>query len=124
MVYSFRCSICNEEFDVVQQMNIKHEAFHCGIEARRVWGVNTDKDLAYSFTTDMFGGKPVVVTSKRQFKTLLKSNGMADASIKECSQEAKFRKRVNEQTYSEKRKSVAKEIFSKHRDLLKFRIRR
>jgi len=116
MIYPFRCLICNKEFDIIQPMSAEHKAFHCGIEAQRVWSVNTDKDLAYNFTTEMFDGKPIEIHSKRQFKHLLKVHNMADASPKECFQEAKFRKKINEEDYSIQRKQTAENIYCKMKD--------
>ena len=113
MIYPFHCIICGEEFDVTQPMNIAHKAFHCGIEAQRIWGFNTDKDLLYNFTTEMFDGKPIQIHSKRQFKNLLKVHGMADASPKECCQEARFRKKLNEKDYSRDRRKTAENIYCK-----------
>lgn len=114
MVYSFRCPICCEEFSIVQPMDAPHKSFHCGVEAKRIWGENnTDKDLAYSFTTDMFDGKPVSITSKRQFKTLLKQHRIADASPKECFQEARFRKKINEESRIVNRRKAAVDIYRK-----------
>ena len=78
MTYAFRCLICNEEFDVVQPMNIEHKAYHCGIEAQRVWGYYTEKDLRYTFSTDMFDGKPTEIRSKEHYKKLLKPISDAD----------------------------------------------
>lgn len=82
---------------------------------------STHKDKAYEFTTDMFNGKPMQVNSKRQFKKLLRQYKMADASIKECHQEADFRKRINTEEANHKRKEFAKEIFYKNRKNLTFR---
>lgn len=81
---------------------------------------NTHKDLAYSFTTEMFNGKPVEIHSKGQFKKLLKAHGVADASIKECHQEADFRKRLNNEDNKNRLRKSAKIIFEKRRkDLLR-----
>ena len=116
MTYPFRCIICDTEFDIVQPMNIEHKAFHCGIEAQRIWGFNTDKDLAYNFVTEMFDGKPIQIHSKRQFKGLLKVYGMVDASPKECCDEARFRKRINKEDYSRDRRKTAENIYHKMKD--------
>ena len=85
------------------------------------FGFNTHKDLAYNFTTDMFGGKPVNIKSKTHFKTLLKHHNMADASIKECKQEAEFRKRINVESDIINRRKTAESIMERQRDRLKFR---
>lgn len=84
-------------------------------------GFNTHKDLAYNFTTEMFNGKPIVISSQRQFKGLLKQHNLADASISEVNQEAKFRKRVNAESDIISRRKIAERIMSKNRDRLKFR---
>lgn len=71
---------------------------------------NTHKDLAYSFTTDMFDRKPIEIRSREHFKKMLKRYGLADASIKECHQEADFRKRINNEDDTKRRKEFAKDI--------------
>ena len=76
----------------------------------------TDKDKQYDFVTDMFDGKPVQITSKRQFKTLLKQHGLMDASIKEGSQHAKYRKRVIKEEHASERRKKATEIFIKMKE--------
>lgn len=119
MIYPFQCIICGEEFMVVQPMNAEHKAFHCGIEAQRIWGANTHKDLAYNFTTDMFDGKSVQINSHRQFKGLLKKNGLVDASIKECREEANFRKKLNQEDYKRERRKTAENIFIKKKELIR-----
>jgi len=81
---------------------------------------NTIKDLAYNFTTDVFGN-PIVIHSKRQYKKLLKQHGMADASIKECRQEADFRRRLNNEDNTRQRKEFAKDICLKRE--IKFKAR-
>lgn len=77
---------------------------------------STHKDLAYNFTTDMFNGKPIEIRSRGQFKAKLKEFGMADASIKECHQEADFHKKLNAEEAIHKRKKTAVEIFKKMRE--------
>jgi hypothetical protein len=81
----------------------------------------TDNDKRYEFVTEMFDGKPVQIRSKRQFKRLLKEHNMADASIKECMQQADFRKKLNAEKEIRKRRKTAEEMFSKNRELLRFR---
>lgn len=88
MIYSYFCSICEQQFDVVQGINDKHEFTHCGHKAQRLWGAQVNKDLMYQFTTDVFG-KPVEIHSKHQYKSLLKQHGLADATAKEMFEERK-----------------------------------
>ena len=77
---------------------------------------NTNKDLSYNFTTEMFNGKPVEIHSKRQFKNLLKKHNIADASPKECFQEARFRKRLNEEGHKVERRNTAEKIYRKMKE--------
>lgn len=85
MIYPFRCIICNIEFEVVQSMNTPHKAFHCGVEAQRIFTVpQTNKDLMYQFDTTIFGKRPVNIYSRRQYKRLLKENGLVDSTPREC----------------------------------------
>ena len=121
MTYEFQCLICNKHFDTVQRMDEEHKAFHCGIEAERVWSIpSTDKDLSYNFVTESFG-KPIQINSKSQYKGLIKKHGFMDASPKEVRQEADFRKRVNIESDTISRKKLAEKIFSEKRELLRFR---
>ena len=121
MTYEFECIICNEHFDCIQRINDEHKAFHCGVEARRVWCVlNTDKDLTYSFVTESFGA-PLQINSHRQYKRLIKKHGFCDASPREVKQEAEFRKRINQEDYSRERRKTAENIFSQNRERLRFR---
>lgn len=119
MIYEFQCIICDKHFDIVQRMNEEHKAFHCGIEALRVWTVpRTDKDLAYNFVTESFG-KPIQINSKSKYKNLIKRNGFMDASPKEVRQEAEFRKRINQEDYSRDRKKLAEKIFVKNKEKIR-----
>lgn len=121
MIYEFRCIICDKHFESIQRMNDEHKAFHCGIEASRVWtSPRTDKDLSYNFVTENFG-KPIQINSRGQYKNLIKQHGFMDASPKEVRQEADFRKRVNAESDAIHRRKLAETIFSKKRELLKFR---
>ena len=121
MTYEFECIVCNEHFDCVQRIDDEHKAFHCGIEARRVWGaLNTDRDLTYSFVTENFG-EPIQINSHRQYKKLLKEHGLCDCSPKEMRQEAEFRRRVNQEDHSRERRKTAENIVSKNRERIKFR---
>lgn len=120
MTYEFECIICGCYFDVIQRMSDKHKAFHCGIEARRIWSAPaTDKDLAYNFTTHQFG-QSVVIYSKRQYKNLLKQHNLADASIKECRQQAEFKKRINAESVAFNRRKTAERIFSENKEKLRY----
>lgn len=85
MIYQYQCPICNTVFDIVQGMNDAHRAVHCGVDARRVWlPFQTDKDLMYQFDTTIFGNKPVNIYSRRQYKRLLKENGLVDETPRNC----------------------------------------
>ena len=122
------CRKCNKETDDSRKYNgdtLCKECFSLLPSKPFVSGeiFNTDKDKQYEFTTDMFDGKPVDIHGKRHFKSLLKQHGLADASIKECRQEADFRKKLNNEDLIVNRKKVAGEIFSKNRELLRFRRR-
>ncbi|MDI6732333.1 MAG: hypothetical protein QME16_00170 [Planctomycetota bacterium] len=90
------------------------------VKSRGIGLFHTDKDLSYNFTTELFG-KPITIHSKGQFKSLLKHHNLADASIKECHQEANFRKRLNAESDIIKRRESAERIMEKHRGRLKFR---
>jgi hypothetical protein len=93
MRYEFKCSRCAEIFELEQPMNFEHTALHCGVEANRIWGdFQTDRDLAYQFTTNIFG-HPTVIYSRRQYKNLLKKHGLsAKATPLECLQMRKQKK--------------------------------
>ena len=119
MIYEFQCIICGKYFDIVQRMNDTHKAFHCGIEAQRIWTIpSTDKDLAYNFITESFG-QPIQINSKSQYKGLIKQYGFADASPREVKDEAAFRKRINQEDYSRERRKTAESIFVKNKEKMR-----
>jgi len=123
---SILCKECNQEAKAVYKYNGDYLCKECFLKkpSKNSFGnINTHKDLAYNFTTEVFDGKPVVIRSKRQYRTLLKQHGMADASIKECRQEAEFRKRLNNEDRPREINKTAERIFEKNRELLKFRRR-
>lgn len=88
--------------------------FHCGVRSVKLLARNvyTDKDLAYNFVTNKFG-KPVSVHSKAQYKSLLKANGLMDASPKEGYDHAMFRRKIIENDDRVRRKRIAEKISKK-----------
>lgn len=120
------CAECRREIQAQYKHNGDVLCKECFGKLKRIgcspFGIfHTNKDLSYQFTTDMFGGKPVDIHSRRQFRTLLKQHGLADASIKEAKQQAEFRKRVNSESDAVNRRKTAERIMSTNRDRLKFR---
>lgn len=118
------CRECNSETTDRYKYNGDYLCLNCfskkpskGINSN----FNTHKDLAYNFTTEMFDGKPIQIHSQRQFKSLLKKYNLADASLKECRQEAEFRKRLNNEDRPREIRKMAEKIFSKNPELLRFR---
>lgn len=108
------CRGCNSKTDGRYKYNGDYLCLECfsKIPNKGINGnFNTHKDKAYSFKTDVFDGKPIEIRSKQHFKNMLKKYGMADASIRECRQEADFRKRINNEDYTKQRKEFAKDIF-------------
>lgn len=119
MIYEFQCILCNEHFELFQRMNDTHKAFHCGIEAQRIWTIPaTDRDQAYSFVAESFGS-PVQINSKGQYRKLIKQHGFMDASPREVKQHAAYRKRTNEEGYARERKKTAESIFVKNREKIR-----
>lgn len=123
------CDICGSRLSNVQYIYNGNRLCQCCFSAQSSLkkrlgiadlGFNTHKDKAYYFVTDL-GGKKVEINSKKQFKALLKKHNLADASIKETRQEARFRRRVNEESDNYKRRKLAVDIFNKNRELLRFR---
>lgn len=97
MIYEYSCEVCGRFFEEVRSYQERNNVYCCGIQAAKLISCpSTDKDKAYSFTTEMFDGKPVEITSKGQYKRLLKQHHIADASIKECHQQADKCRRNNE----------------------------
>ncbi len=85
MRYLFQCIICGKEFEEYQKMNDEHKAFHCGIEAQRVFTTfHTPKDKQYYFDAPNKDGSMREIRSRGLYKKYLKDNGYADASAKEC----------------------------------------
>ena len=106
-VYTFKCDKCGRIFTVVQSMNDDHTFTHCGKKCNRVWcGFETNKDLMYQFTTDMFDGKGVDIHSRAQYKSLLKKHGMADATVKEIFQERRKPRAQSDKQHKKLVKSV------------------
>lgn len=90
MLYEYFCNICEEYFEKVKPIQERHNVYCCGKKASKLISLpNTHKDKAYSFTTDMFDGKDVEVRSKGHYKSLLKKYGIADASPRECFDQAR-----------------------------------
>ncbi len=76
MIYKFECLICGKEFEVSMSMNAKHEAFHCGIESRRIFTVfHTNKDQMYNFTDNISFKRGYDIHSKRQYERICKKEG-------------------------------------------------
>ena len=85
MRYLFHCIICNIEFVEFQKMNDVHKAFHCGIEAQRVFAVpNTNRDKMYYFDVKNKDGSMSEIRSRGLYKKYLEKNGYADATVKDC----------------------------------------
>ena len=85
MIYPFRCVICNTVFEVYQSMNDEHRAFHCGMEAQRIFTApHTNKDQMYYFNVPNKDGSMREIRSRGLYKKYLKDNGYADATVKEC----------------------------------------
>lgn len=117
---------CGKETDESYKHNGEYICCDCFSKTKSfgIVGFNTDKDKKYEFTTEMFNGKPIQIRSKGQFKSLLKDNGMVDASVKECFDEARFRKRINEDGYGVERRKKSIEIFRKMKEREQFRGRK
>ncbi len=76
MIYKFECLLCGKDFEVDLPMNAKHEAYHCGIEARRVFTVPyTNKDQMYNFTDNHSFKQGYDIHSKRQYLRICKKEG-------------------------------------------------
>ncbi len=120
------CSKCKKEIENLYRYNgdvLCQECFS-NIKPNRVFSVGnfgTDKDLAYNFTTDMFDGKPMQITSRRQYKTLLKQHKMIDASPKECFDHARFRKKIVAEDNIRNTRKISEKIFLKNKERLRFR---
>lgn len=117
----FTCRECNSETDGTHKYNGDILCKKCfDLKGKKLYfsdtGFFTTKDKKYEFTTEMFDGKLIEIRSRSHFKKLLKKYGMADASPKECRDEANFRKRINEEDTKRNRRLTAETIYSKMRD--------
>ena len=85
MLYDYFCNKCKKEFEELVSYKDRDTIVCCGRKALRLFPsrIYTDKDRAYNFTSTVFNGKPIEVSSKGQYKKLMKQYGMADCSIKE-----------------------------------------
>jgi len=110
MIYLYQCLICGKEFECVQQMNAKHVAYHCGIEARRVFTLPyTNKDLMYNFTAHDTFKQGKEIYSKRQYERLCKKEGLVPISPGE----RKSLKPVTHEDLAPKRKKCAERMMKK-----------
>ena len=112
MIYEYHCRICGADFELSKPVNLRDDVYHCGIQAKRkvIYLFNTTPDLMYNFKSEIFGEKSVEIHSRRQYKGLLKQHNLADASIKECRQQAKSNRKSIVATEKTKRKKHAKEV--------------
>jgi len=114
MIYSYCCQECGRSFEEFRSVEERFNVFCCGKRADKLISLpNTHKDLAYNFTTDMFDGKPVQVRSKEHYKGLMKQYGIADASPKECFDQARKCAKSNEDTRNVQYQRRAKVIAEK-----------
>jgi putative FmdB family regulatory protein len=98
-IYEYYCSICEQSFDKFVSVKDRHNVSCCGSLASKIISLpNTEKDKSYDFVTDSINGKPMEIRSKGQYKRLLKQNGIADASPRECFQQAMKCKKSNEES--------------------------
>ncbi len=117
MIYEYLCEICGKQWDEVKPYSERYDVFCCNSRATKLLTRNiyTEKDLAYKHVDFRFG-KPVEIRSKGQYKRMLKQNGLADGSIKECNDHALFRKKINEESSNIDRKNVVKKMANRMRD--------
>ncbi|KKN70045.1 hypothetical protein LCGC14_0434920 [marine sediment metagenome] len=110
MTYLYECLICGKEFEIDMPMNAKHEAYHCGIEARRVFTVPyTNKDQMYNFTDNHSFKQGYDIHSKRQYLRICKKEG----SILLSPSERKSLKPKMDKDYAPARKKCAENIMKK-----------
>ena len=111
-----RCPICESIFT-------SHEDADRHASSKDHWGDydpyikpkilyrNESAGINYNFTTDIFDkDRPVEVRSKGHYKSLLKKYGMADASPKECFDQARKCAKNNEVSRQVRYKQRAKVI--------------
>ena len=116
-VYPYKCNVCGEYIEIIQHMSDEHKLFHCDTKAQRIYTVpNVNKDLMYNFTASYLGDKPIDIHSRRQYKELLKKNGLVNATPLECLQEKKYAPRRLEQNAEVKTKKLVKECMTKIKD--------
>jgi putative FmdB family regulatory protein len=113
-IYEYCCEICDREFEEYKSITERNEVFCCGKRATKLIGnINTHKDRAYNFTTEMFNGKLIEVRSKGHYNRLLKQHGIIDASQKEAFQHARHCKIRNENDRRIETKKRAKKLVNK-----------
>ena len=117
MRYEYLCEICGRHFEESRVFEERYNVFCCGQRAVKLVSLpSTTKDKAYEFTTEMFNGKPVEIRSKDQFKRMLKKHGIADASPRECFQQAYKCRKNNEISRENDTKKRAKVLADKMRE--------
>jgi len=117
------CEQCKKELETPYKINGKKLCKGCFNKAPSIGiqvtgAFNTHKDQAYYFNAEIFGPTPVEIRSKRHYEKMLKEHGYANASPKECMDEARFRKRINKEDDGRNRKKIAEKIFLANKERL------
>ena len=125
MTYRYQCKICSREFEVVQQMNARHIAYCCKVEASRIWTLPyTNKDQMYNFTNDFSFKKGYDIHSKRQYERICKKEGALlmspgeRKSLKPTIDTAPSRKRCVERIMKKVAKDGLMSRFKKLKDVI------
>lgn len=88
-LYDYLCAgKCGREFEEYKSYQDRNDVFCCGLQAIKLICSNPTvfNDTKYIFTAapGQFGKKGADVSGRSNFKKLLRDNGLADASVKEC----------------------------------------
>lgn len=90
MLYEFICAgKCGRAFEEIRSYEERNKVFCCGIKAIKLicsnpTTFNETRDYQFTAPPGRFGKCGVEVRGRDHYKQLMKENGLADASIKEC----------------------------------------
>ncbi len=120
MIYEYHCNECDRDFEEIKIVDERFNVFCCGQRATKLISssIQTTPDLLWNFTGE-FRGQKIEITSKGQYKKVLKEHGLADVTVNEAMSVKKSQAPQNNKLKtleSSIKKKVAKEGLSKHLD--------
>ena len=113
MIYSYECVSCGEIFERFKSVQDRHNVFHCDRRAIKLLPTKLSLYEEWFEQPMEVAGKQVQITSKKQYRNLLKQNGIVESSTQECRQEAKIKKRYRKEREVKRRNEGIDKITTK-----------